>query len=201
MVSLLLGAVNRPSIHRSLALYVVSSSVAIYLDSSGFNGSYLPLLQVNARCDATGFLFMRSADVALIITLAELGIGFLYALSRTQDGLQKAVRYGVCACGAVMFILVIASFGLLQSIWSKYFDYIHHDRYSNIDFDAAIKLTCAVDIMLWLLCLPLLAFASFVVHKVKTQPLLGGVCPPPCNFAFVCSVFTLAGSLTHPSQT
>lgn len=92
-----------------------------------------------------GTLFSQLAGLLLILTLAELGKGFLFCLTRTRTALQKAVRNAGIASCLVLFSIVIAAFGVMNKAYSQYLE----APYLYVDWlplpSAGMKLNAAID--------------------------------------------------------
>lgn len=129
------------------------------------------LNMVNVRTGSTGTLFEHLADVFLIFTFAELGIGFLRVLDQKSTGFQKAIRYSAFAVGGILFVLSLAWCGKLQATWTQYFDYLNDSRsraaYLDVEKNLKIarKIGGAIDILFWITSILMIIVASFVVHR------------------------------------
>jgi hypothetical protein len=141
------------------------------------------LYNVELRIGSVGQLFDDVATAMLLITLVEIGNGFLYILTQTRTGLQKGVRWGTISTAGIIVVLAIAHLGVTNSFWSKYFDYRAGTAGGEAltansiakDMKTISQVSSAVIILFWVTTLPLIAFASYVVHMVKNIPLLRSV--------------------------
>ncbi len=129
------------------------------------------------------FLFSNIASIFLLVTFVELGTGFLLCTPNPiKPGLRKSFRLAILSLAAVLLILMVAYFGV-QAAW--YVDYWKWVIDPSADFDdydplslrlASInRLGGAFDVLMWIATIPMVALASFVVHKVKGNPLLRNV--------------------------
>ncbi|OIW24633.1 hypothetical protein CONLIGDRAFT_101313 [Coniochaeta ligniaria NRRL 30616] len=174
----------------ALLLYVVSGSiycftVAWYSDRYSYSSDYDEdtiniLYNIELRVSSVGQLFDDVATALLLITLVEIGNGFLYILTQTRTRLQKGLRWATISVGGIIVVLAAAHLGQTNTTWGKYFDYqagnSDDDYFAVGNFDRELKtirqLSGAVVILFWVMTLPLIAFASYVVHRVKGIPLL-----------------------------
>jgi hypothetical protein len=131
-----------------------------------------------------GWLFKYIADALLLVTLAELGNGFLLCLTGANR-FTKPVRYTALGCAALFIVLDIAWFGLLVQYHKAFYAYVADSRPARgtaaaLDRDGRTleRLSGALDILLWLACLPTVVYAGFVMHKAKAAPLLRNVNTP-----------------------
>ncbi|KAK4452644.1 hypothetical protein QBC34DRAFT_293220 [Podospora aff. communis PSN243] len=125
-----------------------------------------------------GWLFKYIADALLLVTLAELGNGFLLCLTGANK-FTKPVRYAALACAALFIILDIAWFGLLMQYYNALYAWLNgsgpaREAAAALDRDGLTlaRLSGALDILLWLGCLPTVVYAGFVMHKAKAAPFL-----------------------------
>lgn len=178
----------------ALLLYVVSGGVycilvpwfddrySYYSDEYDDN-TMNTLYNIEVRVLSVGQLFDDVATALLLVTLVEIGNGFLYILSQTRTGLQKGLRWGTISVAGIIVVLAIAHLGQTNTTWGKYFDYQAGNgdgQYFALgSFDRDLKtvrqLSGAVVILFFVMTLPLIAFASYVVHRVKNIPLLRSV--------------------------
>lgn len=153
----------------------------LFVGTYSFRRNNKAIYIATIRTGIVGAFFERLAGVALLLTQAEIGIGFLYVLTQTREKLQTMVRFAAFAMAGLLFILSIASLGKTLSAWTLYFGY-RYGSSSDSAYDSFVenlnvgaKLSGAVEILFWLTCLPVLAFAAFVMHKVKSYPMLRNV--------------------------
>ena len=121
----------------------------------------------------------------LLITLVELGNGFLYCLAGARSTAQKVIRFVTFGYGFLLLVLGVAFFGLETAAWNIYFDDSSASSQENVldAINAKLKtgrqLLGAFDVLHWIGTIVLVAFASFVVHKCKNSNLLRHVSLPP----------------------
>ena len=131
---------------------------------------------------ATGWLFKYLADILLLVTLAELGSGFLLCLTGATR-FRKPIRFVALGVAALLFILDIAWFGIVTKFYNSYYAR-PADSFSDFDFDIETdiltmdRLAGSIDILLWIACLPVVGFASYVVHQARGVVHLRNVSPP-----------------------
>lgn len=150
------------------------------------------LHNVYIRLGSLGSFFDQVSNALLLMTFAELGLGFLYVQSAgKRGGLHLAIRYTTLAAGILIVVLAIARLGVLNSAWSSYFDYIGGSR-SGASFNYTAfsnqlltgrQLGTAIASLLFVCAVALLALAAFVMHKVNGMPMLRNVswAPTACK--------------------
>ncbi|KAK0616483.1 hypothetical protein B0T14DRAFT_247612 [Immersiella caudata] len=123
-----------------------------------------------------GWLFKYIADTLLLVTLAELGNGFILCVTGVNR-FAKPIRYTALGFAALFIILDVAWFGLLMQYHKAFYAYVLDPRPARgtaaaLDRDARTlsQLAGALDILLWLATLPTLGYAAFVMHKAKSVP-------------------------------
>lgn len=143
-----------------------------------YNNTYIdgtPVYHASLRTSALGLLFSNTTDLLLIMTLAELGNGFLFCLTQTRTTLQKAVRYAAIASCTILAVFVIAMFGVYNAVYSHYMS----DRwYSYLDSSlrqASRNMSFAFPVLTLVWALLLLVFAAVVFHKTKRNYILKNV--------------------------
>lgn len=169
-----------------LAVSEALNYVELFVGSYSYRRSSEELYMATIRTAVTGTFFERLGGVALLITQVEIGIGFLYVLTHTREKLQTFVRFGAFAMAFLLAVLSIASIGKTLASWNIYFGYRYGSNDSESTYDSFIasldvsaRLSGAVEILFWLTNLPVLAFAAFVMHKVKSYPMLRSVSLSP----------------------
>ena len=117
-------------------------------------------------------------DVVLLVTFAVLAGGFLFCLNgpssstKTINSKKSPVFLSSVAFGGLIVILAIAFFGL-DTAW-----YANSARTRTVSARTLSQFRGAIDILLFIAFIPMLGYASFVVHKTKRH-LVGNVsCPP-----------------------
>ncbi|SPQ26763.1 85cdf562-f45b-45db-9785-5f16b4bb7273 [Thermothielavioides terrestris] len=129
----------------------------------------------------TANFFENVANILLFVTLVELASGFLYCLSGGQPpSIRKFSRIAVLAWGLVLFGLSIGLFGFDQSTAVSFYraaaptyGLLEEDFLSFVPDEVAIdRLGGAVDILMWITSIPVLAYSAYVVHRTKTNPVL-----------------------------
>ena len=161
----------------SLVVYLVYYHSDYYYYSS--DSTVTALMQTGTRTSIIGGLFERIADILLIMTFVEYGNGFFYILTQQRTTLQRVLRYVALASGLVIFALSIAQFGMLNAAYTSYYksreqddsDYSssYYDSYSDYltGLRTSQRLVSAINILLFLISLPLFAYAVVVVVKTR----------------------------------
>jgi len=179
--------------HSALILYVVAGGLYIilvpwfedqYSSYSDYDDdTYNTLYNIAIRVGTVGQLFDDMATAMLLIALVEIGNGFLYVLAQARTELQRGLRWATISVAGVIVVLAIARLGQANSAWTKYFDYQAGNLggeyfafgYFDRDLKTSRQLLAAVVILFWVMTLPMIAYASCVVHRVKGIPLLRSV--------------------------
>lgn len=159
--------------NRWLLFYTIQGALSIVYDNTYTETR--DLYHATLRLSVLGTLFSNTTDLLLIMTLAELGNGFLFCLTQTRTALQNAVRYAAIASCTILSMFAIALFGVYNAIYSKYLS----DRwYAYLDSSlrrAGRNMNIAFNIITFVYALLLLVFAAVVFHKTKRNCILKNV--------------------------
>lgn len=127
------------------------------------------------RTSLLGSLFSDLAGLLLAMTLVELGNGFLFCLTETRTALQRAMRNAGLASCIVLFIIAIASFGILNEAYSQYLESPWgYDNDQPLP-SAGAKLSAAFDIILFAWAVVLMVFGVIVFKKIRNNYVLKNV--------------------------
>ncbi|KAK2605981.1 hypothetical protein QQS21_003607, partial [Conoideocrella luteorostrata] len=150
----------------------------------------LQIRQIRVRLADVSGLFQRLGDILLLLCLVELGNGCLYCLVQLRATLQKYVRYGAVGLGIVFFALTLAVLGVSSAQHSKLYDnkaaqvsnfnytsnqwyltgpYFDVSAYEN-GIKISVKLQIAYDFIIFVTGLAIVAYASYVLYAVRSQP-------------------------------
>lgn len=159
--------------NRWLLLYTIQGILSIvynntYDDSGG-------IYQASLRTSVLGTLFSNMTDLLLIMTLAELGNGFLFCLTQTRTGLQKVVRYAAIASCTILSVLAIAMFSVYNAVYSRYLTDMWYGYFDDSLQAASRNMNVAFHILILVWALLLLVFAAVVFHKTKHNYILKNV--------------------------
>lgn len=146
--------------------------VIVYEKSNNYDGI---LYHAYLRMSVLGSLFSSSADLLMIMTLAELGNGFLFCLTQTRTALQKAVRYIAVVSCAILFMLVIALFGVYNAEYSQHLSSRWYSGFEENLYEASRRMSSAFSIITFVLASLLVAFAAVVLNKTKRNYVLRNV--------------------------
>jgi hypothetical protein len=164
---------------------LVWSALRIWLyygDDFPYRYSSPALSRVISHISIMGSFFEHVAEIMLFVTLVELGSGFLLCQNGGQPtAIRKPNRIAVLVWGAILFILAISLMGVNHSVIGRSYD-VSASRDSDSDsiindIIHLVRLEGAVSILLWLTTIPVLAFASYVVHTTKNNHALRSVSP------------------------
>lgn len=136
------------------------------------------VFRVSIHMNLLGGLLFHLVDVLLVVTLVEVGNGFLFCLAESRTVLQRVMRYAAivsCAILAVIalvaFSIINASVALLSSPGSDWTDI------ENL-WKAGEKLYAAFDILLFVWAGILIGFSTHVYNKANRSLVLGNVSFP-----------------------
>lgn len=160
-------------INRWLLMYTIQGILSIiyeqsYSDTGG-------IYHASLRTSLLGTLFSYITNLLLIMTLAELGNGFLFCLTQTRTALQKAVRYAAIASCIILSMLAIAIFGVYNAEYSRYLSDWWYRYDEDSLYEASRKMNVAFNILTFVWALLLVAFAAVVFNKTKHNYILKNV--------------------------
>ena len=141
----------------------------------------LAVEKIIAHLGAAGSFFENVADILLFITFVELAGGFLLCVTGQPSSVRKVGRFAILGWSVVLFALAVAYFGLSNSYAVRFITLSSQANQRASELQAVLtmnRLVGAIKILYWLTSIPMLALASFVVHKTKTHELLRGVRTP-----------------------
>jgi len=102
----------------------------------------------------------------------DMGNGFLFCLTQTRTGLQKAMRYTAIATCVILAMLTIALFGVYNAQYSQYLNSWYGHLYEDALYVAGSRMSSALNFLTFFWALALLAFAAVVFHKTKRNYVL-----------------------------
>ncbi|KAG8167213.1 hypothetical protein KVR01_002902 [Diaporthe batatas] len=191
----------------ALLMYTISSALALIdLDSAG-DGWYI-LFRVSYHISLAGGLLSRVVDLLLVMTLVEVGNGFLFCHTESRTLLQRVLRYAAIASCIILAVVAIIAFGIMNAAIAGF----ETPEWTWYDLmKAAAKLSAFVDIFLFVWAGALMGFSTHVYNKVKHNGALRDssmlfVYAAILNlvtrlYAFVLvSIFTLAGVILYGSS-
>lgn len=152
-----------------LAMYTIEGALElVYQNSTLYWWNSDSIYLTSLRTSLLGSLFGHLAGLLLVMTLVELGNGFLFFLTETRTTLQRAMRNAGIASCVLLFIIAIASFGILNEAYSQYLasPWAYEDAGESL-FSAGRKLSAAFDIILFVWAVVLMVFAVLVFKEVK----------------------------------
>lgn len=162
---------------RWLLMYTIQGILSIVWNRSNLDA--MTIYHAAIRMSTLGSLFSYITDLLLIMTLAELGNGFLFCLTQTRTALQKAVRYTAVTSCIILSVFAIAIFGVYNADYSHYLSDGWY-RYDESLYEASRRMYCVFHILIFVWALLLLAFAAVVFHKTKHNYILKNVSYTPC---------------------
>lgn len=173
----------------------------VYQNSTLYWWNNDSIYKASLRTSLLGSLFYRLASLALVMTLVELGNGFLFCVAETRTALQRAMRNAGIASCILLFIISFASFGVLNEAYSQYLaaPWADEDAGESL-FSAGRKLSAAVEIILFGWAVVLMILGALVLIKIKHNYALKNVsCPiPPAKAPAPSSSFERSFADTQP---
>lgn len=158
-------------------MYTIEGALElVYQNSTVYWWTNDSIYKASLRTSLLGSLFYRLSGLLLVMTLVELGNGFLFCLTETRTALQKAMRNAGIASCIVLFVIAFASFGVLNEAYSQYLatPWAYDDLNESL-FSAGKKLSAAFDIILFAWAVVLMVFAGLVFKKIKHNYVLKNV--------------------------
>ncbi|KAL2286551.1 hypothetical protein FJTKL_06905 [Diaporthe vaccinii] len=120
-----------------------------------------------------GGLFFHLVDLLLVVTLVEVGNGFLFCLAESRTMLQRVMRYAAIVSCAILAVIAPVAFGtinasvaLFSSPGSNWTDF------ENL-WKAGEKLYAAFDILLFVWAGIVMGSSTHVYNKAKRSRVLG----------------------------
>ena len=157
------------------------------LDDDSDDNTLEMIYRAEVRLSTVGDFFERIAASLFIITLVELGNGFMYARTHTRQSSQTVLRYVAYATAFVLFVIAVAYLGKTTAVWEPYLaddgpGFNNPNYKKGFDFvgfrsglDITQKLYAAHDILNFIVAIPLVVYASMVVHKYRYVPFIKSV--------------------------
>lgn len=175
------------NINRWLVMYLIQGTMSMVTNQ--YYLTSIRLYHAQLRTSALGALFSDITDLLMIMTLAEMGNGFLFCLTQTRTGLQRAVRIASIASCVILSLLAIARFGVSNAVYSQYISDSWYS-YTNDTLDESRgKMAGAFSILTFVWALILLVFAAVVFNKTKRNYILKNVsCAPYPLCATIASI-------------
>ncbi|KAI3395910.1 hypothetical protein diail_695, partial [Diaporthe ilicicola] len=153
-----------------LLMYTIQGILSIVYDTSEFDSP--GIYEATLRLSLLGSLFSNLTQLLLIMILAELGNGFLFCLTQTRTGLQKAVRQVAVGSCVILSMLAIALFGVYNAMYSQFLGSYFYGLTDDTLYEAGRKMNAAFEVITFVWALLLLAFAAVVLHKTKHNYIL-----------------------------
>jgi hypothetical protein len=131
------------------------------------------MVHTTNRLDALSTTLLDVTDVFLIITLFELGNGFLICLTAKRSSFYLVLRYAILVTSAAVLYLSITTFIRGHSIWIKSLS-MDEDSEQRIwkDLEELDEWDTPLLILWGVASFVLLAYACFVCNKARDKPLI-----------------------------
>lgn len=142
----------------------------IDFDSTGVE--WYVFFRVSFHMNLLGGLFSRVVDLLLIMTLVEMGNGFLFCHMESKTVLQKVVRYAATVSCAILAVVAFVSFGIMNALVASFSS--PEDKL----WKACEKLYASSSILLFIWAGTLVGFSTHVFNEVKHNRVLRNVSSP-----------------------
>jgi uncharacterized membrane protein YbjE (DUF340 family) len=156
-------------------MYTISGAlVLIDFDSTGVD--WYVFFRVSFHINLLGGLFSRVVDLLLVMTLVEVGNGFLFAHTESRTLLQRVLRYAAIASCAILAMVAFVAFGIINASVADFSspDWTDHEKLRK----AGEKLYASFNILLFVWAGILVGFSTHVYNEVKRNSALRNVsCP------------------------
>lgn len=142
----------------------------IDFDSTGVE--WYVFFRVSFHMNLLGGLFSRVVDLLLIMTLVEMGNGFLFCHTESRTVLQRVVRYAAIVSCAILAVVAFVSFGIMNALVAL------SSSPEDKLWKACEKLYASSSILLFIWAVTLVGFSTHVYKEVKRNRELSNVsCP------------------------
>jgi len=136
--------------------------------------------EVYLRTAVLGNFFERLSSILLIITIVELGNGFMYVATHKPAAYRKILFFASLGAAVLLLALAIAQLAKANATYNRYLNWIFSDDFDfdddlSNDFDLLRRLGGAVDILAWIVSIPLIAYGGVVVHTHRQNPSIRNV--------------------------
>lgn len=153
------------------------------------DSSYLTLDQIQTRLIDVSGLIENIGHIFILFCLVELGLSFLYVLSRSSKG-HNIVRGLVAGLGVVLFALTLAFFGKLEALRTDYYNAVNDptlylDEPFFFEPYYLIRIGASFDILLWIASIAVFAFSIYVLTVSHQNPQTRSVSQWPLSSSIV----------------
>lgn len=155
----------------SFLLYTISSALLLIdFDSTGVE--WYVFFRVSFHMNLVGGLFSRVVDLLLVMTLVEVGNGFLFCHTESRTILQRVVRYAAIVSGAILAVIAFVGFGIMNALVA------HFGSPEDKLWKVSEKLYASSSILLFIWAGILVGLSTHVYNEVKRNRVLRNVsCP------------------------
>lgn len=156
---------------RSLLMYTISGSLML-IDFDSTRVDWYVLFRVSFHMNLVGGLFSRFADLLLVMTLVEMGNGFLFCHTESRTTLQRVVRYAAIVSCAILAVVAFVAFGIINAVVA-----LSSSPEGKL-WKAYEKLYSSSSILLFIWAGILVGFSAHVYNQVKGNSVLRNVSRP-----------------------
>lgn len=159
------------------------------------SGDWYVFFRVSFHMNLVGGLLSHVVDLLLVMSLVEVGNGFLFCHTESTTILQRVVRYAAIVSCAVLAVVAFVDFGIMNALVALSFG--PNEKL----WKAYEKMYASSSIILFIWAGILVGFSAYVYKKVKRNSVLRNVsCPwlpqhrlKPVQY-IPCSWYDLANS-------
>lgn len=151
-------------------------SVALSLIDTGLD--WYISFRVSIHMNLVGGLLFQLVDVLLVVTLVEVGNGFLFCLAESRTVLQRVMRYAAIVSCAILAVIAIVAFGIINASVALLSSPVSDGTDIENLWKAGEKLYAAFGILLFVWAGILMGFSTHVYNKAKRSLVLGNVSFP-----------------------
>lgn len=142
------------------------------VDFNSTRVNWYVLFRVSFHVNLVGGLFSRAADLLLVMTLVEVGNGFLFCHTESRTTLQRAVRYAALVSCAILAVVALVSFAIINAVVA-----LSSSPEGKL-WKAYEKLYASSSILLFIWAVILVGFSVHIHNQVKQNSVLRNVsCP------------------------
>ncbi|KAM5380844.1 hypothetical protein ACJZ2D_003368 [Fusarium nematophilum] len=142
-------------------------------DENASDALFDRLIYISMHLSTLSTALLDTTDVFLILTLFELGNGFMLCITGTRSTLSLVVRYAVLVPSALVLSLAVTTYIKGCSIWARSLS-ADEDNEQRIQQDIeALDRWDTPLLMVWVTAsLALLAYATWILNRARGKPLI-----------------------------
>lgn len=131
--------------------------------------------RVSYHINKVGGLFSQFVDLLLVMTLVEVGNGFLFCHTESRNLLQRVLRNAAIASCTILAVVAFVAFGMMNASVAGFSS---PEWAFDVLWKTAAKLYAFVEIFLFVWAGILMGVSTHVYHEVKRNGVLRNVSFP-----------------------